>query len=285
MIYRQFHVLVPEENIFSLEEFLGDTIESMWWDEKGNVTGIVAIGKLEMLMKQFAHFFSQLGLGTPSIHIFEMEDLDWLEEDQKNLEPLEVGNFFIYPPHFNGKIPKDKKGFKIDSPHAFGSGHHETTKTCLKALQELSKTFQVSKAVDVGCGSGILALAIAWLWKIPVQATDCDPSSVFEARNNILVNGMKEIEVVECSGLENESISKKRHFDLIVANIHSDILKELSGSIEKSLSPQGKILLSGILNEQEEEVVSIYESLGMKLDKTYHDGQWSTLLFKNEDAK
>jgi len=279
MSHLQFQVKIPHERIAVFEEMLGDTIESLWWDEEGNITGIISQEKKVEFQNRFQSLFSQDNQRLPEMQFAEMDNRDWLEEDQQLLQPTEVENFFLYPPHYVGEIPQGKISFKIDSPHAFGSGHHETTKSCLLALHELSKDFKISNALDVGCGSGILAMAIASLWNVPVYATDIDAKSVETTLQNIEENGLEDIHVVESQGLDHEFISAQAPFDLIVANIHSEPLKELSPIIMRSITGRGKVVLSGILNEQEEDVVEVYSNHGFKLMKRYPEGQWSTLLF------
>lgn len=275
----QFQVKIPINKIIVLEETLADLVESMWWDEKGNITGIITEKNKASFQELIKSFFNASNLDTPNLQFSEMDTRDWLQDDQQQLQPIEVANFFLYPPHYHGEIPKEMQPFKIDSPHAFGSGHHETTKSCLIALNELSKQINISKALDVGCGSGILAMAIAFLWKVPVFATDCDQKSVISSKQNIQDNGLQDIQVIECHGLNHEIISKAAPFDLIVANIHSEPLKELASTIKESLSLNGNVLLSGILKEQESSVINCYEMQGMSLAKSYSEGQWSTLLF------
>lgn len=279
MSHIQFDAKLPAEKIIELEERLGNTVESMWWDEEGYITGILSEENKEKFQSQIGSFFAEYDMNLPDIQFSELDDRDWLEEDQQQLQPTEVAEFFLYPPHYDGEFPKDKTPFKIDSPHAFGSGHHETTKSCLLALHELSDNFKISNALDVGCGSGILAMAIALLWEVPVYATDCDRKSVESSLKNVQDNGLEDIHVIECHGLDHESVTSAAPYDLIVANIHSDPLKELAPTIRSSLSANGKVLLSGILYEQEEDVVAAYQKQGMSLSKRYPEGQWSTLLF------
>lgn len=149
MNHLQFEAKIPAGKITELEERLGDVVESMWWDEEGNTAGILFEEKKKEFQNQIGSFFTEIGMDLPDIHFLEMDDRDWLEEDQQQLQPIEVAEFFLFPPHYDGEFPQGKTPFKIDSPHAFGSGHHETTKSCLLALHELSNNFKISNALDV----------------------------------------------------------------------------------------------------------------------------------------
>ncbi len=282
MSHLQFQLTVPSDKVFFFEEFLGDAVESMWWGEDGLVTGIITAESRKDVEEKAALFFQEIGQKSPNIQFSPLEERDWLQEDQLKLSPIEVGPFFIYPPHYEGKVPPGKKGFKIDSPHAFGSGHHETTRSCLSMLHDLSKDFHPRSVLDVGCGSGILAMAAAHFWKCKALATDCDLLSVSHAKRNLEENGVSGVEVVECFGLDHPFVLESAPYDLIVANIHSHVLIELAEEIAKCLDRRGYVLLSGILSEQEQEVVRAYRNLGIAPVNTVLDGKWATLLLKRE---
>lgn len=274
--YLQFQFRFPAEEMTILEESIGDCIAALWWDETGSVNGVV-------LHQDRIELKERLSVLQPSCEILfsPLEQKDWLLEDQQDLTSLAVGRFFLYPPHFSGEIPPEKISFEIDSPHAFGSGHHETTHLCLQLLEELAGSFPVSRALDIGTGSGILAMAIAALWRCPVDSTDCDPLSVAAARKNVSTNQLLRINVFECRGLEHSQIQKNIPYDLIIANIHSDPLIELAPTIRAALSGKGHVVLSGILEEQASSVISTYTEQGMVLEKKVAEGQWLALQFKS----
>jgi ribosomal protein L11 methyltransferase len=240
-------------------EELDPFVQAVWWDEEGNVEGIVSDRNQVHLQKLVPHAtFSPL------------EERDWLKEDEENLPPLEVGPFFIHGPHYTG----EKRGWAIESAHAFGSGHHPTTHRCLSALLQLSKKEKISKALDLGCGSGILAMAIAHLWDADVYASDCEKESVEASSRNFQKNGFPKIKVYESFGFDHLALKQK--YNLIVANIHSGPLCEMAPDVVKSMSPSGFLLLSGLLIEQEQEVKNAYSSL--TVIESFYDNNWTTLL-------
>jgi ribosomal protein L11 methyltransferase len=254
-MYFNFIGEIPDE--------LDPLVEAIWWDESGKVEGIVSAQNCEMVQSL-----------VPDITFTSVEERDWLKEDEERLPPLEVGPFFIHGPHFQG----EKKGWEIESAHAFGSGHHPTTHRCLSVLLQLAKEVSVSKALDLGCGSGILAMAIAHLWDGEVYASDCEKESVEAAARNFQKNGFPKIEVYESFGFAHPALKQKGPYDLIVANIHSGPLCEMAEDIMATLSPGGMLLLSGLLVEQEMEVKEAYAAL--KPIETYYDDNWTTLLLK-----
>ena len=119
-----------------------------------------------------------LGLETPALSIEFLTPRDWLADNLAAFQPLRVGRFFVYPSHCDGALPAASIPFRIDAGTAFGSGTHPTTGTCLEALADLAKRVRVERALDLGCGTGLLAFACAKLWPAQVLAVDIDPEAV-----------------------------------------------------------------------------------------------------------
>lgn len=282
MVYLQFELVVPKEKMSFFEEFIGEVVLSMWWGDNGQVAGIIEDNDRLLFEEMVSCFFKEAGVKTMGVEFSELAQTDWLQEDQLKLLPIEVGGFFIYSPHYEGEVPRGKKGFKIDSPHAFGSGHHETTKMCLGVLEDLAGQKRVIRGLDIGSGSGILALAIAYLWRAAVVAVDCDPLSVESTRKNFVENGGAGLSCFNCFGVEQEEVKAAGPYDLIVANIHSSVLLELAPSISGLLSDQGYLLLSGILESQVAEVEKAY--LELDRSRLVADGEWRALLLKRKDG-
>lgn len=249
----------------AIPDNLENIVEAIWWGEEGIVEGIVSAQKSETLLNL-----------VPDGILSPLEDRDWLKEDEERLPPLEVGPFFIHGPHYTG----EKKGWEIESANAFGSGHHPTTHRCLETLLQLAEHEQISKALDLGCGSGILAMGIAYLWDGDVFASDCEKESVDSAGRNFKKNGFPQIKVYESFGLDHPQLNKNAPYNLIVANIHSGPLSSMASDVINALAPDGILILSGMLIEQERGVKEAYSSLIPV--SSFYDGNWTTILFRKK---
>lgn len=222
------------------------------------------------------------GAPLPELHSSTVEETDWLEAVWKNFPPQTIGRYYIYGSYYNqDKIPNGLIGLEINAATAFGSGEHETTQGCLKALNELAQTHQFTKALDMGCGSGVLALAIAKTWKIPTMAVDNDPEAIRVAQNNAILNQCEAlITTMVSEGFADSTISKQGSYPLIVANILAKPLCMLAPDMVLNLAKDGFIILSGLLDRQTPEVIDAYVSQGLSLIRTYPLNNWTTLLLK-----
>lgn len=255
-----FEAELPGEEFFLFEETVGDLVESLNWDE-GVIKGMAHADNREEIEARV----------TKTLSWSPMEQIDWLEEDEKKLPPITVGKLFIYTPHHQGEVPEDKIPLRLRSSYAFGSGHHPTTEGCLDLIQRLPK---VKRALDIGCGSAILALAVQALHNAEVMGTEIDERSAEMAREN--AQGV--VDVVHCDGVSDKRITDKAPYDLIVSNIHSGPLIEMASSIVPLLSEDGVLILAGLLKEQQEEVVEAYVAQGMHLKEVHgNDPEWPVL--------
>lgn len=255
-----FETKLEGEEFLLFEETVGDLVESLSWDD-GVIKGMAHADNREEIESRVGH----------SLSWSPMEQIDWLEEDEKKLPPITVGKLFVYTPHYEGLVPEDKILLKLRSSYAFGSGHHPTTEGCLEVIQQVP---QVKRALDVGCGSAILALAIQALHHAEVVGTEIDERSAEMARDN--AQGV--IDVIHCDGVSDEQITDKAPYDLIVSNIHSGPLIEMSGDIVSLLSKDGVLVLAGLLREQQAEVEGAYTALGMRLKAVHgNDPEWPVL--------
>jgi len=199
-------------------------------------------------------------------------DQDWNESWKKGFVPIDVGNrFTILPPWDQPK--KGRINVIIDPAMAFGTGHHETTRSCLVLMERYAKNNSQNSFLDLGTGTGILAIAAAKLGFHRVVAVDTDLLAVEAARKNAVLNQTVGIEIRECS-----ITSLSETYDLIAANIISDVLERLAGIIATHLKPGGIIVLSGILDGQDDEVLRAMTQVGLKLVERYPDGKWMSLV-------
>lgn len=213
----------------------------------------------------------------------EIEDRDWLAYSYKQFPPFEVGPFFVHGAHYDGEIPDDLMELQIDAATAFGSGEHGTTKGCLLVMHELFEQGVCPwNILDMGTGSGILAVAAWMIWKAPVFAVDNDPESVRVTERHVEDNGLQvgkgKIETLVNEGFAGEIVQKKGPYELVIANILPGPLKAMAKELEAVVDDNGYVILSGILNEQVQGVLDVYLSDNLRLvDEKKIDG-WSTLL-------
>jgi ribosomal protein L11 methyltransferase len=208
-----------------------------------------------------------------------LPDQDWIRLSQEGLPPVRAGRFFVYGAHDAGAVPRGVMPIRIEAGLAFGTGHHETTALCLSALSDLAKRRRVRHALDLGCGTGVLAIAAAKLWHRPVLATDIDPVAVEVTRGNARSNEVAPlIRAHTADGFAHPGIAAEAPFDLILANILAGPLTLLAPGLARALAPGGTAILSGLLRWQEELVLSFYRAMGLRLVRTARQGPWSALV-------
>ncbi|HVJ31821.1 MAG TPA: 50S ribosomal protein L11 methyltransferase [Terriglobia bacterium] len=222
------------------------------------------------------------GLGDFKPEIAAVPEKDWVAESQRGLPALSAGPFFIHGSHHQGRLPQGKIVFEIDAGMAFGTGRHETTRGCLLALARLAKSgFKAKRPLDVGTGTGILAFAMARLFKVPVIGGDNDKDSVRVARENAALNGLKrEAKIVNSDGYRAAAIRNAAPFDLVCANILANPLIDLAPSLAGVLARNGRAVLSGLLRTQEKDVLAAHQALGLELDFRLRLKDWSVLVLK-----
>jgi ribosomal protein L11 methyltransferase len=221
-------------------------------------------------------------LGAPPPIVAYVPPKNWVAETQRLLAPLRIGRFFIHGAHFEGRPPRGAIPLQVDASIAFGTGRHETTRGCLLALDRLARGGRrIKRPLDLGCGSGILALAIARLWEAPVLAVDTDLNSVAVARENLRINGAADrVRVIKSHGFGAGAVRRSRSFDLIVANILAGPLCRLARGFGRHLAPGGVAILSGLMNDQEPQVIAAQERHGLRLQRRWRSDDWSVLEFR-----
>jgi ribosomal protein L11 methyltransferase len=213
-----------------------------------------------------------------------LPDKDWVAENQRSFQPFTVGPFWVHPSHDTGTMPDGLLPLRIDAGMAFGTGTHATTRGCLEILATLDRA-ETANAVDVGCGSGILAIAMAKLWRRPVIGGDNDAEAVDVARENAVLNGVGDLCRFEHAiGLQHDELQTLKPYDLVVANILAGPLMELSACFSAAVRPGGRALLSGLLLEQADDILAVYHRRGFglerRIDRETGGAIWRTLLLK-----
>jgi len=216
--------------------------------------------------------------------VSELPETDWVAKVQRALSPVEAGRFFVHGSHDAHRVPAEALPLLIEASMAFGTGHHGTTLGCLRALDRLHADGFVGRSVlDLGCGTAVLAMAAARIWPGVMLASDIDAVAIEVAGANVAANGLTgRVACVEAEGLDHPVLRDAAPFDLVFANILKGPLLALAPGITESLAPGGKVILSGLLNDQAAEVIAVYSRLGNSLDHRTEIGDWSTLtLSKN----
>ena len=208
----------------------------------------------------------------------EIPDQDWGETWKKGLGPIAVGRVLVRPSWVATEVPAGAVEVVLDPGMAFGTGTHPTTALCLAALSDLLAEAPGASVLDVGTGSGLLAIAAGRLGAGPVRANDSDPVAVAVARENAALNGVAvQIGAEPLSGIEER-------YRIVVANILANTLIDLAGEIAAHLAPGGVAIVSGILVPQEDEVREAYRRAGLRPlpARDRRDGEWSLLAFGRE---
>lgn len=217
--------------------------------------------------------------------ISKTEDIDWVSHVQKELKPVRAGRFFIHGSHDRTKAANKTFAIEIDAAQAFGTAHHGTTKGCLIAIDELAQAITPLNILDLGAGSGILAIAASKVWPAAkITASDIDPIAVKIASENETLNhnnaiNSNPITHLCIDGVSDPAIKSKAPFDLIIANILAGPLMNMATEVSAILNTNGQLLLSGILDSQSDEVVRAYTATGLKHRQTRYHGEWTTSNF------
>jgi ribosomal protein L11 methyltransferase len=208
-----------------------------------------------------------------------LADADWLAMSLSGLPPVRAGRFFVYGAHDQGRIPANAVALRIEAGAAFGTGHHGTTVGCLLAWNDLIKARRFDKVLDVGAGTGVLAIAAARTGARLARGTDIDAPSVRIARENAELNGAR-AEFVHASGLGHQRVRSAAPYDLVFANILAPPLVALAQDIRGALRPGGVAILSGLLRTQERRVLAAYRSRDFRLLRRIHRDAWATLVLE-----
>jgi ribosomal protein L11 methyltransferase len=214
-----------------------------------------------------------------TVKVEALADADWLAMSLSGLPPVRAGRFFVYGAHDQGRVPPNAVNLKIDAGAAFGTGHHGTTVGCLVAYDDLLKRERFDRVLDVGCGTGVLAIAAARTGAALAVGTDIDAPSVRIANENAKLN-QAHARFVHASGLNDVKVRAGAPYDLVFANILAPPLVALSQDIKISLRLGGVAILSGLLRTQERRVSAAYLSRGFRLERRIHRDAWSALVLR-----
>jgi ribosomal protein L11 methyltransferase len=211
-----------------------------------------------------------------------VEAKDWVKATLEELVPVRAGRFIVHGQHDRSKVPGNKLGIEIEAALAFGTGHHGTTRGCLLLLDQVLKAHFPRRVLDLGTGTGVLAIAAAKALRIEVLASDIDPLSVQVGRDNARLNGTGNwVETIRATGLSAPQFAHCGPFDLILANILANPLRQMATPLVRHLARSARVILSGLLPHQAQGVIAAYRARGIILERHIQIEGWSSLLMRN----
>ena len=221
------------------------------------------------------------GVKEPDFVVRPLAARDWLAENRASFRPVAAGRFFVHPTFFEGHAPAGAHAIALDAATAFGSGAHGTTHGCLVALDGIARRRRPRRLLDMGCGSGILAIAMAKAWRREVLAVDIDDEAVRVTRGNARRNSVgRLVRAGAGTGFAAPLLRRQGRFDLIAANILARPLVSMAPALARALVPGGAAVLSGLLTPQEAQVIAACRTQGLRLAGRIRVDTWSTLVVK-----
>jgi ribosomal protein L11 methyltransferase len=230
-------------------------------------------------LEAIAEALSGLGGGLGDAVLEAVPDQNWVALSQAALPPVAAGRFLVHGRHDRARVGARRTAIEIEAGEAFGTGHNATTALCLEALDRLTRRRRFARVLDLGCGSGVLAIAAARV--LPgarVLAVDNDPLATGVARANARLNGMsRRVRVIDAAGFGHPLLRPARAFDLVLANLLPGPLIQLAPAMRRALRPGGVAVLSGLLDHQAREVAATYRAAGFRLMARSRRAGWTVL--------
>lgn len=221
------------------------------------------------------------GKPTPEISTATIMQQDWLSLVARNFPPLSIERFYVHGSHVTDRPPIASIPIQVEAGAAFGSGEHGTTRTCLQGLAWVRQRNNIARILDMGTGSGILAIAAAKLWNAEILAVDIDPIAVEVTRDNARINRTQNsIECAVSDGYKSAAVKRFGACDLIIANILARPLVAFAPALARTLKPGGYCILSGLLADQEKMVFAAHRMQGLHLVKRFTHEGWCTLVLR-----
>src|SRR4051794_2621004 len=211
-----------------------------------------------------------------------VEAKDWVKATLEDLVPVPAGRFVVHGQHDRARVPANKIGIEIEAALAFGTGHHGTTRGCLLLLDHVLKAWRPRRVLDLGTGTGVLAIAAAKALHEKILASDIDPVSVQVAQANARLNmSGHRIQAIPATGFSAPQFKHAGPFDLVLANILANPLRQMATPMARHLAPSALVILSGLLTSQAASVISAYRARGLVPVRHLRIEGWSSLLLRN----
>ena len=224
---------------------------------------------------------SKQGFPPPPLAIDRIPPTDWVARNLESFPPVRRGRYFIHGSHFQGPPPPACIPLMIDAGTAFGSGRHASTSGCLLALDGLARRYRFRHPLDLGSGSGILAIAAAKTWRVRVLAADNDPEAVSVTRANARRNRVHtRVRAIRSNGLDAPAIHRRKPFDLVTSNILLRPLCRLARRLSLDLAPGGFAVLAGLIEADGNRLLSAYRRRGFRLSRRITRDGWQTLVLR-----
>jgi ribosomal protein L11 methyltransferase len=210
-----------------------------------------------------------------------IEARDWVKASLEDLVPVPAGRFLVHGQHDRHRVAPNKIAIEIEAALAFGTGHHGTTRGCLLLLDHVLKAYRPRRVLDLGTGTGVLAIAAARALHEPVLASDIDPLSVQVARENARLNLAGHlVHAIAATGFAAPQFAQRSPFDLVLANILANPLRQLAAPMARHLAPSALVILSGLLTQQAASVIAAYRARGLVPVRHLRIEGWSSLLLR-----
>ena len=210
-----------------------------------------------------------------------VEAKDWVKASLEDLVPVPAGRFVVHGQHDRERIAPNKLGIEIEAALAFGTGHHGTTRGCLLLLDHVLKAWRPRRVLDLGTGTGVLAIAAARALHEKVLASDIDPLSVQVARENARLNVSGHlVQAIRATGFSAPQFAAAAPFDLVLANILANPLRQFATPMARHLAPSALVILSGLLTHQAPGVIAAYRARGLVPVRHLRIEGWSSLLLR-----
>jgi ribosomal protein L11 methyltransferase len=214
-----------------------------------------------------------------AIRFDTVEPKDWVKATLDELVPVHAERFIVHGRHDRARVPPNKLGIEIEAALAFGTGHHGTTRGCLLLLDHVLKAHRPRRVLDLGTGTGVLAIAAAKALHRSVLASDLDPQSAKVAAGNAYLNGAGGlVTAIQANGFSAPAFKHRGPFDLVLANILANPLRRMATPMSAHLAPGAVVILSGLLPAQAGAVIADYRARGLVLCRHIQIEGWSSLL-------
>lgn len=254
---------------------LDEGAEGVW-----SVDAYFEEGSADEIAARLRDWLGADAFGAP-LKVEPLPETDWVAAGYEALKPIVAGRFLIHGSHDRWRVPASAMRIEIDAGRAFGTGHHPTTTGTLSVLDRLMRRWRFLRPLDLGTGSGVLAIAMAKVLRRAIVATDIDPVAVEVARDNAWRNGVAGLlRLATAPGVEARLIRSHAPFDLVAANILAEPLAQLAPRIAPLVARRGMLVLSGLLPHQRERVVAAYGAQGMRLSAARNFDGWAVLVLR-----